>query len=215
MVRALSRLSSAETCGTSDNAQAAAGRRSTVLKMTDDQELMTAIQAGNARAYESAVKKHLKSISHYAFRMLGNSKDTEDITQETFLRLWTHADTWRSEKASVSTWLHRITHNLCIDYMRKDKSAITSEYLDEHESSERPAELPDREVRLTSLTDALAQLPERQRSAIVLNHYHGFSNREIAEIMDISVDALESILARARRGLKAELLATIGPNKDN
>ena len=99
--------------------------------------------------------------------------------------------------------------------MRKDKSAITSEYLDEHESSERPAELPDREVRLTSLTDALAQLPERQRSAIVLNHYHGFSNREIAEIMDISVDALESILARARRGLKAELLATIGPNKDN
>lgn len=188
--------------------------RSTVLKMTDDQELMTAIQAGNARAYESAVKKHLKSISHYAFRMLGNTKDTEDITQETFLRLWTHADTWRSEKASVSTWLHRIAHNLCIDYLRKDKSAITSEYLDEHEGHECPAEQPDKEARLSSLREALAQLPERQRSAIVLNHYHGFSNREIAQIMEISVDALESILARARRGLKAELLATIKTNPE-
>ena len=56
--------------------------------MIDDQELMTAIQAGNSRAYESVVKRHLKSISHYAFRMLGNTKDTEDITQETFLVAW-------------------------------------------------------------------------------------------------------------------------------
>lgn len=200
-------------CLTSDNALAEVPR-STVLKMTDDQELMIAIQAGNARAYESAVKKHLKSISHYAFRMLGNTKDTEDITQETFLRLWTHADTWHSEKASVSTWLHRIAHNLCIDYLRKDKSAITSEYLDEHEGHESPAEQPDKDARLSSLRDALAQLPERQRSAIVLNHYHGFSNREIAQIMEISVDALESILARARRGLKAELLATIKTNPE-
>lgn len=195
-------------CRAGDSAQADS-LRSTVLKMTDDQELMTAIQAGNSRAYESVVKRHLKSISHYAFRMLGNTKDTEDITQETFLRLWTHADTWRSEKASVSTWLHRITHNLCIDYLRKDKSAITSEYLDEHEGYDSPAEQPDKEQRLFSLREALAQLPERQRSAIVLNHYHGFSNREIAEIMEISVDALESILARARRGLKAELQTTI------
>ena len=182
--------------------------------MIDDQELMTAIQAGNSRAYESVVKRHLKSISHYAFRMLGNTKDTEDITQETFLRLWTHADTWRGEKASVSTWLHRIAHNLCIDYLRKDKSAITSEYLDEHEGHDSPAEQPDKEERLLSLREALSQLPERQRSAIVLNHYHGFSNREIAQIMEVSVDALESILARARRGLKAELLATIKKNPE-
>ncbi|MEK7258739.1 MAG: sigma-70 family RNA polymerase sigma factor, partial [Pseudomonadota bacterium] len=105
-------------------------------------------------------------------------------------------------------------HNLCIDYLRKDKSAITSEYLDEHEGNESPAEQPDKEARLSSLREALAQLPERQRSAIVLNHYHGFSNREIAQIMEISVDALESILARARRGLKAELLATIKTNPE-
>lgn len=175
--------------------------------MTDDEELMTAIQTGDVRSYETVVKKHLKSISHYSFRMLGNSKDTEDITQETFLRLWTHAASWRAEKASLSTWLHRIAHNLCIDYLRKDKSGVTAEYLDEYESEEKPAEIPDGEERMTALRHALEQLPERQRSAIVLNHYHGFSNRDIALIMDISVDALESILARARRGLKTRLLS--------
>ncbi len=183
--------------------------------MTDDLELMTAIQSGDAQAYESAVKKHLKSISHYAFRMLGNTKDTEDITQETFLRLWTHADSWRGEKSSVSTWLHRIAHNLCIDYLRKDKSALTSEYMDELDMDDRamdrtidsPMEVPENADKLAALKQALEMLPERQRSALLLNHYHGFSNREIAEIMDISVDALESILARARRGLKSLLLA--------
>ena len=71
---------------------------------------------------------------------------------------------------------------------------------------DRPMDVPDNVDKLTALKQALEMLPERQRSALVLNHYHGFSNREIAEIMDISVDALESILARARRGLKALLL---------
>jgi len=173
--------------------------------MTDDEGLMLAIQAGDAKAYEAAVHKHVKPISHFAFRMLGSSKDTEDITQETFLRLWTHADTWQSEKASVSTWLHRIAHNLCIDYLRRDKSGISSEYEDEHEGSDRPADAPEKTQQLDALKRALQELPERQRSAIVLSHYQGFSNKEIAQIMDITVDALESILARARRGLKAQL----------
>ena len=173
--------------------------------MTDDEALMQAIVAGDSRAYEAAIRQHLKSISHFAFRMLGNSKDTEDIAQETFLRLWTHASTWQREKASVSTWLHRIAHNLCIDYLRKDKSSLSPEYEDEHEGSDRPADAPEKTQQLAALQQALDALPERQRSAIVLSHYHGFSNKEIASIMDISVDALESILARARRSLKAQL----------
>jgi len=173
--------------------------------MADDEELMAAIKAGDARAYESVVARHLQSISRYAYRMLGNTRDTEDIAQETFLRLWTHAHSWRSDKAGVSTWLHRIAHNLCIDLLRKDKSSVTSEYVDDYEAGDSPAELPDQQERLDALRQALSNLPERQRSAIILNHYHGFSNRDIAHILEISVDALESILARARRGLKAQL----------
>jgi len=173
--------------------------------MTDDEVLMQAIQAGDSKAYNSAVRQHIKPLSHYAFRMLGNSKDTEDIVQETLLRLWTHADSWKPGKAGVSTWLHRIAHNLCIDYLRKDKSSVHTELSDELDSGDRPEQAPEREQRLETLREALNTLPERQRSAIILSHYQGLSNREIAEVMDISVDALESILARARRGLKAQL----------
>ncbi len=173
--------------------------------MNDDEALMLAIQGGDSKAYESAVRQHIKALSHYAYRMLGNSKDTEDITQEALLRLWTHANSWRADKASVSTWLHRITHNLCIDYLRKDKSNVTGELNDEHESKDRPASVPEQNERLDALKNALELLPERQRSAIILSHYQGFSNKEIAQVMDISVDALESILARARRGLRAQL----------
>jgi RNA polymerase sigma-70 factor (ECF subfamily) len=173
--------------------------------MTDDEVLMRAIQAGDSKAYNAAVRQHIKPLSHYAFRMLGNSKDTEDIVQETLLRLWTHAESWKPGKAGVSTWLHRIARNLCIDYLRKDKSSVNSELSDDLESGDRPAQGPEREERLAALREALNALPERQRSAIVLSHYQGFSNREVAEVMDISVDALESILARARRGLRAQL----------
>ncbi len=173
--------------------------------MTEDETLMQAIAAGDSRAYEATIRQHLQSISHFAFRMLGNSKDTEDIAQETFLRLWLHAHTWQREKASVSTWLHRIAHNLCVDYLRKDKSSLSSEYEDEHAGTDRPADAPERAEQLQALQHALEALPERQRSAIVLSHYHGFSNKEVAANMDISVDALESIVARARRSLKAQL----------
>lgn len=173
--------------------------------MTDDEVLMRAIQAGDSNAYNSAVRQHIKPLSHYAFRMLGNSKDTEDIVQETLLRLWTHAQSWKPDKAGVSTWLHRIAHNLCIDYLRKDKSSISSELNEDLESEDRPAQATENEERLAALREALNDLPERQRSAIILSHYQGFSNKEIADVMDISVDALESILARARRGLKAQL----------
>lgn len=174
--------------------------------MADERVLMQAIQDGDTLAYDAAVRQHLKSISHYAFRMLGNSKDTEDITQETFLRLWTHAHTYNDAKASLTTWLHRIAHNLCIDYLRKDKSSISSdlEGLDELEIETRDED--EGQDRMAALAQAISALPERQRSALVLNHYHGFSNKQTAEILDISVDALESILARARRALKLQFI---------
>ena len=95
-----------------------------------DEELMRAVCNGEQFAYQTIVKQHLKSISHYAFRILGNQKDTEDITQETFLKLWINAEKWHPEKAKLSTWLHRIAHNLCIDYIRKHGSIQTLENIE-------------------------------------------------------------------------------------
>lgn len=77
-----------------------------------DEELMQAVCMGDKEAYQILVKQHLKSISHYAYRLLGNQKDTEDITQEVFLRLWTNAKKWKSDKSKLTTWLHRIAHNI-------------------------------------------------------------------------------------------------------
>ena len=88
---------------------------------------MEAICNGDQMAYQVMVKRFLSSISHYAYRLLGNKKDTEDIAQETFLRVWLNANSWQPEQAMLSTWIHRIAHNLCIDYLRKHGRMQTQE----------------------------------------------------------------------------------------
>lgn len=173
--------------------------------LTDDQ-MMQLIASGDQLAYADAVRRYGRSIVAYAYRMVGQQSDAEDITQETFLRLWTHADRWQSDKAAVSTWLHRIAHNLCIDFLRRDKSAVSTElddeYVDQSLSSEQ---LVSRDTDRARLQLALSTLPERQRSALIMTHYQGLSNKEVAGILDVSVDALESLLARARKALKTKL----------
>jgi len=173
---------------------------------------MLAVCEGDRSAYQTIVNQHLKSISHYAFRILGNQKDTEDISQEVFLRLWINARKWNPEKAKLSTWLHRIAHNLCIDYLRKhgrvqtqesfeeEIEQISSSYGSNNDSSS------DDGGKLQLLKQAMDLLPESQRSALSLCHYQGFSNKEAAAIMNISITALESAIARAKRSLRDQLL---------
>lgn len=173
-----------------------------------DEELMQMVCMGDRSAYQILVKRHLKSISHYAFRLLGNQKDTEDITQEVFLRLWTNAEKWKAEKSKLTTWLHRITHNLCIDYLRKHGRMQTQDSFDDevddslNENKESTDESND---KLRLIREAVSALPENQRSALSLCHYQGFSNKEAAAIMNISVKALESAIARAKRSLREKL----------
>lgn len=178
------------------------------IEMTDE-ELMKAVCQGDRSAYQALVKQHLKSISHYAFRLLGNRKDTEDISQEVFLRLWTNAHKWRPEKAKLTTWLHRIAHNLCIDYLRKQgrvqtQDSFEEEAADTQQYGEAAREGNDDDMR--RLVEAMSALPENQRSALSLCHLQGFSNKEAAAIMNVSVKALESAIARAKRKLR-EILA--------
>lgn len=166
---------------------------------------------GRKSAYQTLVKRHLKSISHYAYRLLGNQKDAEDITQEVFLRLWTNAQKWKPEKSKLTTWLHRITHNLCIDYLRKHGRMQTRDTFDEEvddslsENKESADEASDTAKLLSA---AISALPENQRSALSLCHYQGFSNKEAAAIMNISVKALESAIARAKRSLREKLTSS-------
>lgn len=173
-----------------------------------DEELMLAVCNGDQSAYQVIVKQHLKSISYYAFRMLGNKKDTEDITQEAFLKLWVNAAKWQPEKAKLSTWLHRITHNLCVDYLRKHGNTQTQKNIEEEvddgkgeEPKESIGRLDDSD-KLKKLDEAISRLPEQQRSALTLCVYNAFSNKEAAAIMNVTVKALESAIARAKRSLR-------------
>ena len=173
-----------------------------------DEEFMQAVCMGEQSAYQNLVKRHINSISHFAYRILKNQKDTEDITQEVFLRLWTNAQKWKPEKSKLTTWLHRIAHNLCIDYLRKHgrmqiQDSFDDEAINSPQKNEKSIDEKNSEMKL--LNEAISSLPENQRSALSLCHYQGFSNKEAAAIMSISVKALESAIARARRSLREKL----------
>jgi RNA polymerase sigma-70 factor (ECF subfamily) len=171
----------------------------------DEAEAMRRVAAGDAQAYRALSDRHLPAILRYATRMLRDRGEAEDVAQETFLRLWTHADRWRP-KAKLSTWLHRIAHNLCIDRLRARKVARTQELAEERiaRRSSPSGELARLQLG-AELQDALDALPERQRAAIVLVHCQGMRGAEAAQILDVSAEAVESLLARGRRTMRETL----------
>lgn len=140
------------------------------------------------------------------YRMFGSAHAAEDATQETFLRLWRNAAKWKPRGAKFETWLYRVAMNYCLDQLRKAKreapEEAAPERADEADRQDQKLFLAERRF---AIDEALAALPDRQRLAITLCHYQELSNIEAAEIMDVSVDALESLLARGRRALRDRL----------
>ena len=156
-------------------------------------------------AFAVLVDRHLDGIHAFNYRLTRNAEDARDLAQETFLRVWTKAGTWKPGRVKFGTWLHRIAHNLCIDQHRRkrDVDDVDVETIDGGGPALDQAPAND---RLQSALDrALADLPERQRTALLLCHRQNMSNRQAAAVLEISVDALESLLSRARRTLKATL----------
>lgn len=142
-----------------------------------------------------------------ARRMLGSLEEAEDVTQEALLRLWKIAPDWRQGEAKVTTWLYRVTANLCTDRLRRRRGAVPDiEDVPEMADPAAPVEEQMHErVRLDALQQALNALPERQRQAVVLRHLEGLGNPEIAEIMEITTEAVESLTARGKRALSRHL----------
>jgi RNA polymerase sigma-70 factor (ECF subfamily) len=176
-----------------------------------DIERMRRVAQGDAAAYRELSERHLQPILRYATRLLRDPTEAEDVTQETFLKLWTTADTW-TPSAKPSTWLHRIAHNACVDRLRRRQTAaISSEAaVEAAQASDRPSDLLARKQTTATIEHALSQLPERQRAALLLVHHQGMTNIEAAEVLGVGVDALESLLARGRRSLR-EALAALNP----
>lgn len=143
-----------------------------------------------------------------ASRMLSDRAEAEDVAQEAMLRLWKVAGEWRQGEAKVSTWLYRVACNLCTDRLRGRKRRSATALDDAPEVADAAPGVEAALIegdRMRALDAALAALPERQRQAVVLRHLEGLTNPEIAEVMDIGVEAVESLTARGKRSLAALL----------
>ena len=171
-----------------------------------DETLVQRAGRGDRRAAAMLVERHTDKIYAVCFRMLGAQHAAEDAAQETFLRLWRNAAKWKPAGAKFETWLYRVAMNLCLDQLRKRKRDAPEDAAPEQvDHAARPDEAFFAGEKRFLIDDALAQLPDRQRMALTLCHYQELSNIEAAKVMDISVDALESLLARGRRGLRERL----------
>ena len=175
------------------------------LLADDDDRLLSGIAAGDKTSFAQLRERHLNRIFSLALRVTGSRADAEDAAQEAFTRAWRKASTWRPGEAKFSTWLYRVTMNLCIDARRKPRA----DQLDHDLPLVDPA--PGAEsVLLAHEQDqqvhaAMAVLPERQREAMALCYTLGLSNAEAAATMEISVKAYESLLVRAKRDIRARL----------
>lgn len=177
-----------------------------------DEALLRRVGQGEAAAVQALVARKLRRVLALAERILGDSAEAEDVAQETFLRVWRTAPRWRPAGAKFDTWLHRVTLNLCFDRLRRRRERPTSDPPD----SPDPGPAPDRGLLAADVgvrvRAALAALPPRQRLAIVLCHYQELGNIEAAGLMGVSVEALESLLARGRRTLKTALADLAAPD---
>jgi RNA polymerase sigma-70 factor (ECF subfamily) len=141
----------------------------------------------------------------FAARMLGDRAEAEDVTQEAMLRLWRAAPGWRAGEARVSTWLYRVVSNLCTDRLRRRRTVPLDSIADPPDEAPGAVGALIEGDRAAALEAALAELPERQRQAVVLRHLEGLTNPEIAAVMGIGVEAVESLTARGKRALTARL----------
>jgi RNA polymerase sigma-70 factor (ECF subfamily) len=166
-----------------------------------DHELMAAVARRDHAAFARLVRRHLGWAVGFAERMLGERHEAEDLVQTAFLRVWQGAAGWEP-RARFSTWLYRVLYNLCMDRFRA--RGTSTETLDDA----LPDESPGSEARLEGLQRAervraaLAALPGRQRAALVLCYYEERSQAEAAALLGVSEGALESLLSRARAGLR-------------
>ncbi len=127
------------------------------------------------------------------------------MTQDAFLRSWRQARDWRPGQAQFDTWLHRVVLNLCYDRLRKRREILAADPPEQVDPSLPVDQRLERDEAVQRVQAALAKLPPRQREAIMLHTYQELSNIETARVLDVSVEALESLLSRARRTLRSLL----------
>tara|TARA_R110002124_G_scaffold85396_2_gene221699 strand:- start:357 stop:938 length:582 start_codon:yes stop_codon:yes gene_type:complete len=167
--------------------------------------LLARYACGDGAAARLLAAQMTPRLYAHAFRVLGEAAEAEDVAQEALLRLWKIAPDWRTGEARVSTWCYRVVANLCTDRLRKRRT-VPLDDMGEPADPRPGAEQGLQQIaRADALQAALETLPDRQRQAVILRHIEGLANPEIAAILDVGVEAVESLTARGKRALKAAL----------
>jgi len=173
-----------------------------------DETLLVLYAKGDADAARLLMQRLLPRVLGYAGRLLSDRAEAEDVAQDAMLRLWRIAPQWRTGEAQVATWLYRVTTNLCTDRLRGRARRRSMPLDDAPDLADAAAGVEAglmQADRLSALQTALDCLPERQRQAVVLRHIEGLTNPQIAAVMDIGTEAIESLTARGKRALSAAL----------
>lgn len=190
-----------------DAAAERAGEAPPVFDGLDDRALMSRVAEGDGAAFRILTERHTPLVFGLAWRMLGDGAEAEDVVQDVFAKLWVGAKGWTPLGGGLGAWLRRIATNNCLDRLRRRR------HVSDEAMPERADEAPladariDADRRQQAVAAAIQALPDRQRAAIVLTYYEGVPNAEAAEMLDLGVKALESLLVRARQGLTRTLAA--------
>src|SRR5450631_1039128 len=169
-----------------------------------DEALMAKVARGDQSAYRELSRRHLPAMLGLARRILGNAADAEDVAQEAMLRVWTHAPRWQP-LAAFRTWLTRVVVNLCLDRKRRAPWVALEAAGEIVDPAPGAGEMAEQDERARALAAAIDGLPARQRAAIMLTYGDGMSNAQVAEILDTSVSAVETLLVRGKQNLRRAL----------
>ncbi len=186
---------------------------------TPSEDLMARVAKGDNYAFEALVKRHQRAVLNLIYRFIGDRAKAEDLAQEVFIRVWQAAGRYKPT-AKFNTWIYRITANLCLNELksvRRSKLILFSsggkaenpedQYLQMHaEEAQTPEDVLVVAERKQQVFSALRTLPANQRLALILKRYNDFSYEEIARILGCSVSAVDSLLVRAKRNLRKNLI---------
>ena len=170
-----------------------------------DEDLLNRLAANDEAAFRMLVERHIDRAFAIALRIVGSRADAEDVVQDSLLKVWTHRGSWQHGRAKFSTWLYRVITNRCIDLRRQPRSDDIDAVPEPVDTQPDAASTIQRNETTALLEKAMQLLPEQQRVAVIFSYHEDMSNAEIAEVMNTTVAAVESLLKRGRQQLKAAL----------
>jgi RNA polymerase sigma-70 factor, ECF subfamily len=171
----------------------------------EDKDLLDRLATGEEAAFRLLVERHIDRAYAIALRIVGNAADAEDVVQDTMLKVWTHRGRWQHGRAKFSTWLYRVVSNRCIDLRRKPRTENVDAVPEVADRQPDASTVIERNEFSNLLEVAMQRLPDQQRVAVILSYHEDMSNTEIAEVMDTTVAAVESLLKRGRQQLREML----------